>query len=84
MAVDTTGGVWHKRFWHMSDKGMQKLTEDNLILKMKNVQVDKCLDLLLFQGERRTSVEVSESTIIRERPSQSRHFCRLNKNNYRY
>ena len=30
----------------MSHKGMQRLAEDNVILKVKNVQLERCTDFL--------------------------------------
>ena len=44
VAVDTAGELWHKRLWHMSEKGMRRLADDNLIPEVKNVQLEKCID----------------------------------------
>ena len=37
VAADNAGELWHKRLCHMSQKGMQRLTDDNLIPEVKNV-----------------------------------------------
>ena len=42
IAVDNAGELWHKRLCHMSQKGMRRLADDNLILEVKNVQLEKC------------------------------------------
>ena len=44
--VDTTGELWHKRLCHMSQKRMQMLAGKDVLLKMKNVHLDKCADCL--------------------------------------
>ena len=36
VASDTVGELWHKRLCHMSEKGMKRLADDNLI-PVKNV-----------------------------------------------
>ena len=41
VASDTTDELWHKRC-HMSEKGMWKRVDDNLIPEVKNVQLEKC------------------------------------------
>ena len=46
VAADNAGELWHKRLSHMSQKGMQRLAEDNLIPEVKNVQLEKCIDFL--------------------------------------
>ena len=46
MVVDTTGELWHKRLCHMSQKRMQMLAGKDVLLKMKNVHLDKCADCL--------------------------------------
>ena len=44
MAINTTSELWHKRLCYMSEKGMWRLADDNLILEVKNVQLEKCID----------------------------------------
>ena len=44
VAADAAGELWHKRLCHMSEKGMQKLATNDLILEVKNVHLDKCAD----------------------------------------
>ena len=46
VAFHTIGELWHKRLCHMSQKEMQRLTDDNLIPEVKNVQLEKCTDFL--------------------------------------
>ena len=46
VAVDTAGELWHKRLWHMSEKGMRRLADDNLIPEVKNVELENCTDCL--------------------------------------
>ena len=46
VASDTAGELWHKRLCHMSQKGMRRLAEDNLIPEVKNVHLEKCIDCL--------------------------------------
>ena len=43
---DNADELWHKRLCHMSQKGMRRLAEENLILEVKNVQLEKCTDCL--------------------------------------
>ena len=51
MASDTAGELWHKRLCHMSEKGMKRLAEDNLI-QVKEVQLEKCTDCLASKQNR--------------------------------
>ena len=51
VASDTTGELWHKRLCHMSEKGMKRLAEDNLI-PVKDVQLEKCTDCLVGKQNR--------------------------------
>ena len=44
--ANKAGELWHKRLCHMSQKGMRRLANDNLILEVKNVQLEKCSDCL--------------------------------------
>ena len=44
VAVDDAGELWHKRLCHMSQKGMRRLADDNLIPEVKNVQLERCTD----------------------------------------
>ena len=46
VASDTAGELWHKRLCHMSQKGMRKLAEDNLIPEVKDVYLDRCTNCL--------------------------------------
>ena len=46
VGVETVGELWHRRLYHMSQKGMRKVAEDNLISKVRNVQFKKCTDCL--------------------------------------
>mgnify|MGYP002776077994 CR=1 FL=1 len=41
VAADNSGDLWHKRSCHMSQKGMRRLAEGNLIPEVKNVVVNK-------------------------------------------
>ena len=41
VAADTVGELWPK-----SEKGMQKLAVDDLVLELKNMNLDKCVDCL--------------------------------------
>ena len=52
VAVDTAGELWHKRLCHMSQKGMRRLADDNLIPEVKNVQLEKCTDCLAGKQNR--------------------------------
>ena len=54
VAADNAGELWHKRLCHMSQKGMQRLAEDNLIPEVKNVQLEKCI-VCLADKQNRTS-----------------------------
>ena len=40
VATRDAGELWHKRLCHMSEKGMQKLVVEYLIVEVKNVHVD--------------------------------------------
>ena len=55
VATDNAGELWHKRLWHMSQKGMRRLAEDNLIPEFKNVQLEKCTDFLAGKQNRTSS-----------------------------
>ena len=46
VATDTTGKLWHKRLSHMSQKGMQMLAEKELLLEVRNMHMEKCIDCL--------------------------------------
>ena len=46
VAADNAGELSHKRLCHMSQKGMWRLPEDNLIPEVKDVQLEKCTDCL--------------------------------------
>ena len=46
VATVTTGELWHKRLCHMSENGMQKLVNDNIIPEVKSVQLDNCTENL--------------------------------------
>ena len=52
VAADNTGELLHKRLCHMSQKGIRRLAEDNLILEVKNVQLEKCTDCLAGKQNR--------------------------------
>ena len=41
VATDTVGELWHKRLCHMSQNGMQKVADDNLVPEVKNLQLEK-------------------------------------------
>ena len=51
VASDTTGELWHKRLCHMSEKGMRRHPEDNLI-PVKHVHFEKCTDCLAGKQNR--------------------------------
>ena len=51
VASDTTGELWHKRLCHMSEKGMRRLADDNLIL-VKDVHIERCTDCLAGKQNR--------------------------------
>ena len=51
VAADMVGELWHKRLCHMSQKGMQKLAEDNLIPEVKNVGISVSLDGISGPGK---------------------------------
>ena len=44
--IDTTAKLWHKRLCHMSQKGMQMLSEIKLLLEDQKVHLEKCPDCL--------------------------------------
>ena len=46
MVADNVGELWLKRLYHMIQKGMWRLAEENLIPEVKNVQVEKSTDCL--------------------------------------
>ena len=52
MAIDIVGELWHKQLCHMSQKGMRKLVEDNLIPGVKNVQIEKWIDCMIDKQNR--------------------------------
>ena len=52
VATDDVGALRHKRLCHMSQKGMQRLADDNLIPEVKNVQLEKCTDCLAGKQNR--------------------------------
>ena len=56
VATDDVSELWNKRLCHMSQKGMQRLADVNLITKVKNVHLEKCTDCLAGK-QNRTSVQ---------------------------
>ena len=52
VAAYTAGELWHKRLCHMSEKGMQKLSADDLISEVKTVHLDTCADCLVGRKNR--------------------------------
>ena len=46
VVADIIVELWHKRLCHMSEKGMRRLADDNLIPEVKNMQLEKCTDCL--------------------------------------
>ena len=52
MAANNAGELWHKRLCHMSQKGMQRLAEDNLIPEVKDVHLERCTDCLADKQNR--------------------------------
>ena len=53
---------------YISQKGMQRLVEDNLIQEVKNVQFEKCIDCLAYKKNR---------TSFRMRPPMRRKALRI-------
>ena len=49
---ENAGELWHKRFCHISQKGMCKLAKDNLISDVKDVQLERCTDYLAGKQNR--------------------------------
>ena len=47
VVADMVGELLHRRLCHMSQKGMWKLIEDDLIPEVKDVQLKKCTDWLV-------------------------------------
>ena len=64
MATETIVELWHKILCHMSQKGMQRIIEDNLISEVKDVQLEKCIDCLVGKQNR---------TSFRSRPPMRRN-----------
>ena len=44
--ADNAGELLNKRLCRMSQMGIRRLAEDNLILEFKNMQLEKCTDCL--------------------------------------
>ena len=51
VASNATGELWHKRLCHMSEKGMKRLADDNLI-PVKHVHLEKYTDCLAGKQNR--------------------------------
>ena len=52
MAPNTVGELWHRRLCHMSQKGMRQLADNNLVPKVKNMQLEKCTNCLASKQNR--------------------------------
>ena len=52
VVADDAGELWHKSYCHMSQKGMQRFADDNLIPEVKNVQLEKCIYCLAGKQNR--------------------------------
>ena len=52
MAADSVGEIWHKRLDHMSEKGMHLLADQKLLLEVKGVHLEKCVDCLAGKQNR--------------------------------
>ena len=70
VASDTTGELWHKRLWHMSEKGMKRIPDDNLI-PVKDVHLERCTDCLASK-QNRTSFQ-SRTPMRRNAPLELVH-----------
>ena len=46
VVTDTIDELWHTRLCHMSEKGVRRLADDNLIPEVKSMQPKKCIDCL--------------------------------------
>ena len=72
MATDNTvGELWHKRLCYMSQKGMQRLADDNLVSEVMNVQLERCTDCLASK-QNRTSFR-SRPLMIQKAPLELVH-----------
>ena len=46
VTTDSSGELWHKRLCHMSEKGVCLLADQKLLLEVKGVHLEKCVDCL--------------------------------------
>ena len=46
VAADSVGQIWDKRLGHMSEKGLHLLADQRLLLEVKGVHLEKCVDCL--------------------------------------
>ena len=52
VVADSEGELWHKRLGHMSERGMHILVEMDLLLEVKGMHLEKCLDCLATKQNR--------------------------------
>ena len=52
VVADSDGELWHKRLGHMSERGMHMLVEKDLLLEVKGIHLEKCVDCLAGKQNR--------------------------------
>lgn len=60
-SLDLTTGLWHRRFRHMSEKGLEVLRKQNLLPKLKGNVISPC-DHYLVGKQLRAPFSGSKST----------------------
>ena len=52
VAANSSGELWHKRLGHMSERDMYILADKKLLLEVKGVHLEKCVDCLVGKQNR--------------------------------
>ena len=52
VVANSHGELWHKRLNHMSERGMHILVEKDFLLKVKGIDLEKCVECLAGKHNR--------------------------------
>ena len=50
--TDSNGEFWHKRLSHMSERGVHMLAEKHLLLEVKGMHLNQCVDCMVGKQNR--------------------------------
>ena len=83
VVADLDGELWHKRLGHMNERGMHILAKKDLLLEVKGIHLEKCVDCLV--GKQNITVSHSRPPMRREGTLELVHtyVCYLDAPSYR-